>query len=172
MADKYLALLRGINVGGKNMLPMKDLAAMFSKAGCTQIQTYIQSGNVIFSVADEIATTICPKIEKQIPFQTTIILRSLPEVLQAAGGNPYPDIDNSHIMFLASQPSAEQVAQLDPNRGAPDRFTVVGKHIYLHLPNGTARSKLTNAYFDSKLKTVSTIRNWRTLLKLLAMMAG
>ena len=73
MADKYLALLRGINVGGKNMLPMKDLAAMFSKAGCTQIQTYIQSGNVIFSVADEIATTICPKIEKQIPFQTTII---------------------------------------------------------------------------------------------------
>ena len=154
------------------MFPMKDLAAMFLKAGCTVVQTYIQSGNVIFSASDKTAATICAKIEKQISFRTTIILRSLAEVQQAAGGNPYPNLDNSHIMFLASQPSAEQVAQLDPNRGSPDRFTVVGKEIYLHLPNGTARSKLTNSYFDSKLKTISTIRNWRTLLKLLAMMAG
>ncbi len=154
------------------MLPMKDLAAMFSKTGCTDVQTYIQSGNVIFKASDKIAATICEKIEKQISFQTTIILRSLQEVQQAARGNPYSDLDNSHIMFLAAQPGADQVALLDANRGSPDRFTVVGKDVYLHLPNGTARSKLTNAYFDSKLKTVSTIRNWRTLLKLLAMMAG
>jgi len=172
MTTKYLALLRGINVGGNNILPMKDLAALFSKAGCGDVVTYIQSGNVVFSADTKLAATVCSKVEKQLAFKTTIILRSLPELERIAAGNPYADLDNSHIVFLASLPAPDQVAQLDPNRSAPDQFTVVGREIYLYMPNGMGRTKLTNAYFDSKLKTVGTARNWRTLLKLLAMMAG
>jgi uncharacterized protein (DUF1697 family) len=86
--------------------------------------------------------------------------------------NPYTDLDHSHVVFLASEPTPALVAQMDPNRSAPDQFTVLGREIFLHMPNGMGRTKLTNAYFDSKLKTVSTVRNWRTVLKLLAMMAG
>jgi len=171
---RYVALLRGVNVGGKNILPMKELAAFFSDAHCEKVVTYIQSGNVIFSAKSvtKVAPAICANIEKQFGFQTQIILRSLPEIEKIAAANPFSDLEHAHIMFLASEPAAAQVAQLDPNRSPPDQFQVIGKEIYLYLPNGGAKSKLTNAYFDSKLKTVSTARNWRTLLKLLAMMAA
>jgi uncharacterized protein (DUF1697 family) len=173
---RYVALLRGVNVGGKNILPMVRLASMFTNAQCADVQTYIQSGNVVFSanskLAPKLASNICACIHEEFGFQTNIILRSLPEMEKIAAAIPYSDLDNAHILFLASNPTGEQVAQLDPDRSAPDQFKVIGSEIYLHLPNGTARSKLTNAYFDSKLKTVSTLRNWRTMLKLLAMMAG
>ena len=76
-----------------------------------------------------------------------------------------------HVYFLADMPSSDAVKSLDPQRSAPDAFHISGREIYLHLPNGMARTKLTNAYFDSKLKTVCTARNWATVLKLLEMMS-
>jgi uncharacterized protein (DUF1697 family) len=73
-------------------------------------------------------------------------------------------------MFLADRPDQAKIAALDPGRSAPDEFSVLGQEIYLHLPNGMGRTKLSNAWFDSKLATVSTCRNWRTVTKLLEMM--
>jgi uncharacterized protein (DUF1697 family) len=71
-----------------------------------------------------------------------------------------------HVAFLAATPGPSKIAALDPNRSPPDEFAVHGREIYLRLPNGVARTKLTNAHFDSKLGTTSTLRNWRTVVKL------
>jgi uncharacterized protein (DUF1697 family) len=174
----HVALLRGINVTGKNMLPMKELAQMFSDAGCSHVRTYIQSGNVIFEAPGEavkIAQVITAKIEKKFGYRVPIIIRTSAQLLKTIHGNPFlkAGVDQKwlHVYFLAHSPNAGAIATLDPARSAPDAFHVRGQEIYLHLPNGMGRSKLTNAYFDSKLSTICTARNWATVLKLAAMMA-
>ncbi len=173
----HVALLRGINVGGKNILPMKDLAKMFGAAGCTDVRTYIQSGNVIFEApagAPGIAETIAANIEKRFGFRVPVILRTSQQLLKTIRDNPFlaavEDRRWLHVYFLASAPNARAIAALDPGRSAPDAFHVRGQEIYLHVPNGMGRSKLTNAYFDSKLSTTCTARNWATVLKLSDMM--
>jgi uncharacterized protein (DUF1697 family) len=174
---KYVALLRGINVGGNNLLPMKDLARMFANAGCSDVRTYIQSGNVIFEKpagADKLATVIAGNIEKRFGFRIPVILRTSEQLRNALRGNPFlaagVDPKMLYLYFLADAPNAGAIAGLDLARFAPDVFHVRGQEIYLHLPNGMARTKLTNAYFDSKLSTVCTARNWATVSKLAAMM--
>jgi uncharacterized protein (DUF1697 family) len=173
----HVALLRGINVGGKNVLPMKDLAQMFSDAGCANVHTYIQSGNVVFEApagATKIAEGITTKIEKRYGFRIPVILRTSQQLRKTIRENPFLAVGANekalHVYFLADAPSAGAIAGLDPSRSAPDVFHVRGQEIYLHLPNGMARTKLTNAYFDSKLSTTCTARNWATVLKLSEMM--
>jgi uncharacterized protein (DUF1697 family) len=171
----HVALLRGINVGGKNLLPMKDLAALFDAAGASDVRTFIQSGNVVFRAPDALAhklpALVGARIEKQFGFQPPIVIRSHSELQAITRQNPYldagADFDRLLVMFLAEKPTAKAIASLDPARSPPDRFAVVGRDIFLHLPGGVAKTKLTNAWFDSKLSTVSTGRNWRTVLKLL-----
>jgi uncharacterized protein (DUF1697 family) len=176
---KHVALLRGINVGGKNPLPMKELARMFEAADCENVQTYIQSGNVIFDApagASKICDSVSASIEKRFGYRIPVILRTAPQLRKVIGANPFlkSGVDQKwlHVYFLAQPPGARAIAGLDPARSAPDVFHVIGQEIYLHLPNGMGRSKLTNAYFDAKLATVSTARNWATVLKLAQMMAG
>jgi uncharacterized protein (DUF1697 family) len=172
----HLALLRGINVGGKNSLPMKDLERIFANAGCKDVRTYIQSGNVIFQSrsASGISEKITAAIEKRFGFRIPVILRTSEQLRQTIRDNPFlgVGIDTRwlHVYFLAGPPNAGGIASLDPARSAPDVFHVRGQEIYLHLPNGMGRSKLTNAYFDSKLSTTCTARNWATVLKLSEMM--
>ncbi len=173
----HLALLRGINVGGNNILPMKDLAKMFADAGCSNVRTYIQSGNVVFDAAagaPKVAVTVSSSIEKRFGFGAPIVIRTQTQLLRAIKENPFlgAGIDEKwlHVYFLADVPEAQAISGLDPTRSAPDVFHVRGQEIYLHLPNGMGRSKLTNAYFDSKLSTVCTARNWTTVLKLAEMM--
>ena len=174
-----VALLRGINVGGKNKLPMSDLAAMFTDVGCEDVRTYIQSGNVVFkasaSVARSAGDLVSTAILEQFGHRVPVVLRTARELNLAAGGNPYltGDVDPAalHVAFLATRPTPAKVADLDPDRSPPDEFTVQGSHIYFFCPNGVARSKLTNKYFDSKLGTTSTVRNWRTVLKLVELCA-
>jgi uncharacterized protein (DUF1697 family) len=180
MPYAYVALLRAINVGGNNKLPMKDLAAMFASAGCAAVQTYIQSGNVIFQadadVANQIPGRIAGEIAERFGYRTPVILRTTEQLRDAIGNNPYlargVTEDELHLMFLADVPSATRVAALDPDRSPPQTYVVRGRDIYMHLPRGVAGTKLTNAYFDSKLATVSTLRNWRTVTKLLELMGG
>jgi uncharacterized protein (DUF1697 family) len=170
----HAALLRGVNVGGNNLLPMKDLAAMFVTAGCVDVQTYIQSGNVIFKASRDVLDGLAGRIEKQITarfgFRSPVILRTAAEIGDVIRNNPFlkPGADEKllHVLFLADSPDAARAGSLDPDRSPPDAFTLVKREIYLHVPNGAARTKLTNAYFDSKLATVTTGRNWRTVLKL------
>ncbi len=174
---RHVALLRGINVGGKNILPMKELAAMFERAGGAHVRTYIQSGNVIFEAvpdAAKIADSVSAKIEKKFGFRIPMVLRTYEQLAKAIAGNPFLKAGMEqkalHVYFLADTPSVACCTSLDKNRSAPDAFEVRGSEIYLHMPNGMGRTKLTNAYFDSKLLTTSTARNWATILKLAEMM--
>jgi uncharacterized protein (DUF1697 family) len=176
---RHVALLRGINVGGKNMLPMKELAGIFAMTGCTDVVTYIQSGNVVFCAEDKVAGglagAITKQVEKRFGLRVPVVLRSIVEMHAVIRGNPFLKAGAAeemlHVLFLADRPGADLVAGLDAARSAPDEFAVVGRDIYMKLVTGAAKTKLTNAYFDSKLKTVSTMRNWRTVLKLAEMMA-
>lgn len=174
----YVALLRGINVGGKHIAPMKQLVEVFTGCKCVDVRTYIQSGNIIFSAPPKLmnglTALLARKIEERFGFAVPVILRSYEELAKVPRNNPFLKrgvAENTlHVYFLADEPSAAAVKTLDPQRSAPDEFQVSGREIYLHLPNGMGRSKLTSAYFDSKLKTVATARNWATVLKLLEMM--
>jgi uncharacterized protein (DUF1697 family) len=175
--EVYVALLRGINVGGKNSLPMKDLAAIFEKAGCSQVATYIQSGNVVFKadakLAQQISGVISKEVKKGFKLEVPVVVRSAQELLKIAKANPFfkkgGTVDTVHVAFLVHTPRKTAIQSLDAQRSPGDAFEVAGSEVYLHCPNGFGRTKLTNQYFDSKLATTSTIRNWKTVLKLVEM---
>lgn len=166
--------MRGINVGGKNKLPMATLAALFTGEGATDVSTFIQSGNVLFAAPAKLAATIGARIErqldKQLGLRVPVVLRSARELADAAARNPFlrsgVDEDELHLMFLADKPAAKLAAALDASRSPGDELALVGRDLYLRLPNGAGRTKLTNAYVDKTLATVSTQRNWRTVLEL------
>jgi uncharacterized protein (DUF1697 family) len=178
MPATHLALLRGINLGGKNKIMMKDLVEMFVEAGCEDVRTYIQSGNVVFNAATGVAArlpeVITAQIAKRLGHRTPVVLRTAEQLGDVVRKNPFVEMgaaeDTLHVLFLAERPSTRGVEGLDPNRSVPDAFIVRGQEIYLQLPNGVGRSKLTNDYFDSRLATTSTGRNWRTIVKLLELM--
>ncbi len=173
--ETHVALLRGINVGGRNTLPMGRLVSLFQDAGCERVRTYIQSGNVVFEapvararlVPAAVMTAIAPELGVDVP----IVTRTATEFERIVSANPFvasdTDPDFLHVGFLANSPNAARGAALDPDRSPPDEFTLHKGELYLRCPNGMARTKLTNAYFDVALQTVTTVRNWRTTLKLL-----
>jgi uncharacterized protein (DUF1697 family) len=178
MSAIYLALLRGINVGGKNKLPMHDLRDLFTQAGCRDVRTYIQSGNVIFSAdpatVAPLSDLITTRIAERFGYRVPLVLRTAEELGDVIRHNPFiaegAAEDALHVLFLAEAPDARRVAALDPDRSPPDAFAVRGQEIYLRLPNGAGRTKLTNGYFDTKLAAISTGRNWRTVTTLFALM--
>jgi uncharacterized protein (DUF1697 family) len=167
-------LLRAVNVGGKNLLPMADLAKICSRAGCASVRTYIQSGNVVFSAdeqsAQQMSAIVEKAIEKQFGFRSPVIVRSAKEMKRIVASNPFPDTKQVYVGFLRDKPAARSIAALDPNRSPGDAFEVIGREIFMNLAIGAGKTKLTTAYFDSKLDTVSTFRNWRTVLKLCEML--
>ena len=170
----HAALLRGVNLG-KRRLPMKDLAGIFADAGCADVRTYIQSGNVVYRAGAALARRVPDLVEAAIAerfgFDAPVVTRTAAELAAVVRANPYADEAEAnpksvHVGFLREQPSARAVAALDPDRSPPDTFVVKGREIYFHFPNGMGKSKLTNPWFDSRLGTVSTMRNWRTVLTL------
>ncbi len=176
-SDRHVALLRGINVSGKNKLPMIELVRMFERVGCRDVETYIQSGNVVFAAssatARNAASLVQTSIHQAYGYSVPVVVRSSAALKKAFRDNPFveegADSKMLHIAFLAERPKAGRIASLDPDRSPRDRFIVQGPHIYLCCPNGLGRSKLTNAYFDSKLQTTSTVRNWNTVTRLVEM---
>lgn len=156
---------------------MKELAAIFADAGCMQVRTYIQSGNVLFDADTELARRIHNLVTNAVAntfgFEVPVLTRSVAELEEIVGENPFIGVTGDpkllHVAFLQDEPTPAQIAELDPERSPPDQFAVRGRTIYLLYPNGAARSKLTNEYFDTRLKTTSTVRNWRTVMKLLEM---
>jgi uncharacterized protein (DUF1697 family) len=169
----HVALLRGINLGSRR-LPMKDLAAIFEGAGCRDVRTYIQSGNVVYRAGAALARRVPDLVEAAIAdrfgFDAPVVTRTGAEIDAVVRANPFlaegADPKALHVAFLKDRPAAPKVAALDPDRSPPDAFVVKGRELYLHLPNGVARSKLTNQWLDSGLGTISTARNWRTVLTL------
>jgi uncharacterized protein (DUF1697 family) len=138
------------------------------------VRTFIQSGNVIFHVnrgeVAGLADRVTQRIGERFGYRIPVVFRTAEEIGATIRNNPFSDMRAQekmlHVYFLATQPDAQTVETLDPHRSLPDTFLVRGKEVYLQLPNGMARTKLTNAYFDSRLSTVSTARNWNTILQL------
>lgn len=170
----YVALLRGLNVGAHNRIGMKDLAAVFQAAGCAEVETYIQSGNVLFEakapLASKVPGLVSAALREDFDVASPVVLREAQELAAVVKNNPFlrrgEDVSTLHVGFLATTPEAARVKALDPARSPPDEFQVMGRELYLHFPNGLGRSKLTNAWFDAQLKTLSTVRNWNTVLEL------
>jgi uncharacterized protein (DUF1697 family) len=169
----YAALLRSVNVGGR-MLPMGDLVKMLERAACANTRTYIQSGNAVFqcppAVAETLPTVLAKRIVSRYGFDAPVLVRTADELRAVVRGNPFADAEGVHVAFLAEHPVPARVGALDARRSPGDVFSVRGREIYLRVANGMGQSKLTNAYFDSKLGTTSTMRNWRTVCALLEMM--
>jgi len=176
--DAHVALLRGINLG-KRRIPMPELAEIFADAGCVDVRTYIASGNVVYRAGAKLAARIPDLVGSAIAggygFECPVVIRSAAELDAVVLGNPFAkeaakEPKSVHVTFLRDRPARGKVAALDPDRSPPDTFVVEGREVYLHLPNGAADTKLTNAWLDSTLGTVSTGRNWRTVLKLQEML--
>jgi uncharacterized protein (DUF1697 family) len=172
----YAALLRAVNVGGRKV-PMKDLVAVFEERGHEKVLTYIQSGNVVFDgkgTPAALAKDLSVAIEDAFGLKTAVVLRSRAQLEKVIEANPYasPKVEGNklHVVFLGDAPTAKAIATLDPDRSPPDEFTVVGKEVYILAPNGVGRSKLTIDWFEKRLGTVGTNRNWNTVNKLLSLM--
>jgi uncharacterized protein (DUF1697 family) len=170
-----VALLRGINVGSKNRVPMAGLKSELAELGFEDVVTYVQSGNVVFRAPagskDDTAADIEKRITKAYGLSVAVVLRTPAELARIAKNNPFlgreADLSRLHVVFLNRRPPAGAVAKLDPERSPPDEFRVRTREIYLHLPGGSARTKLTLDYFESRLGVAGTARNWKTLLKLI-----
>ena len=169
----YVALLRGVNVGGRK-LPMKTLAATLTGLGLDDVVTYIQSGNAVFRAPAGARAKLTAEVEaavsKAAGYEVTVLLRTPAELAKVVEGNPYLDAkaetSKLYVVFLASKPAKAVAAKLDPDRSPPDEFALEGSEIYLHLPNGSGRSKLGGDYFERTLRIRATARNWRTVTKL------
>jgi uncharacterized protein (DUF1697 family) len=170
---RYVALLRGINVGGRTKIGMADLRALFEAAGVEDVTTYIQSGNVVFS-SDGAAAAVTKALEKRIAgdlgLAVTVLLRTRPQLEKVLRANPFlaegRDPSKLHVTFLAEKPNGARVKALDPEQWKPDEFRFLGREIYLHFPKGYGRSKLGNTFFEKQLGVRATTRNWRTVTKL------
>jgi uncharacterized protein (DUF1697 family) len=171
---KYVALLRGINVGGKHPVPMAKLRARCEALGYTDVQTYIQSGNVVFSSTRAVTPAAFEKaLQSEFGFAIPVVLRTAKELAGIAAHDPFPKIERAHVHvgFLAKKPTAAAVKTIDHERFAPEEVVVKGCEIYYHLPNGMGRAKLP-LHVDRQLKIPTTVRNWNTVTKLVTLADG
>lgn len=176
---RYVLLLRGVNVGTKNSLPMAELRSMLADVGCSDVQTYVQSGNAVFGTTlgtAELTKAIEHALEQYMgrPIDTT--LRTSKQLHAIIEGNPFAGIatnlSNLCVTFLSLAPSKAEVAPLEGKDWAPEAFNVAGKEIYTWHPNGQGRSPLSAALWKLKLRGSITTRNWNTVLKLRALIDG
>lgn len=173
--NKQIAILRGINVGGRRKILMKDLKELFHHLGFINIQTYIQSGNVIFNSSGKtdnikIATEIEKSILKAYNFQVPVIVLTALELHSAISENPFSgkniEIEKLHLTFLKEVPENDKLQNIQTFNLAPDKFEIKNKNAFICCSGKYSQSKLTNSFFESKLKVQATTRNWKTVLKL------
>lgn len=168
-----IALLRGINVGGKNMVPMPELKKLFESLGHGDVSTYIASGNVLFTSAEkpaEVAATAEAAIAKKFKVSTPrVVVRTREELAGAIAASPFKgDPARVLIGFCTDKPAGVP----DPARSPKDEIAVVGMHVHMHCPEGIADSKFTADYLDRTLRTTVTFRNIRTCGTLLERLAA
>ncbi|GAA5222477.1 DUF1697 domain-containing protein [Membranihabitans marinus] len=181
MMKKYLAILRGINVGGHRKILMADLKDLFSDLGYTDIQTYIQSGNVIFGVSQDksesqLAGEIAEGITKKYGYDVPVIVRSATSFIKDADANPFIkdpnyDIGRLHWTILNEIPNEEYIDQMDTWPLNQDEIHIVGNNVFLQCEGKYSQTKLTNQWIEKKLKVSATTRNWKTVVKLISMMS-
>lgn len=170
---RQVALLRGINLAGRNKVSMADLRRLFSDLGAEDVTTYVQSGNVLFRSAGargELIQSIEGEIRDRLGLDLTVLLRTSAELAAVVGNNPFaehePDPTKLLVTFLAEAPDRARVAALQEKLFEPDEFRVTRDAIYLRCPTGYGRSKLSNAFFEKHLGVAATTRNWRTVTTL------
>jgi uncharacterized protein (DUF1697 family) len=172
----YIALFRGINVGGTNVLPMKDLVALLENIGSQNVKTYIQSGNAVFQSEEENSSLLSNKIRATIKkshgFEPQVLLLEPEDVERAIESNPFPEAESEpktlHVQFLASMPKNPDLGALDSIKSDRERFALRDRFFYLHAPDGIGRSKLA-ANTEKLLGVAITARNWRTVRKVMTM---
>lgn len=170
----YVALFRGINVGGTGILPMKDLAGILEGMGFVDVHTYIQSGNAVFRSAplkvDEAVRGIRAKILETYGLSPAVLLLGAEELRNAAANNPFDAADGKalHFFFLEAPPGTPDLAGLAAVRAETEQFALRGKVFYLYAPDGIGRSRLA-ARVEQSLGVPTTARNWNTVRRLLAM---
>ena len=172
----WVAFLRGINVGGNHILPMKELVALLGKEGLNDVATYIQSGNVVFrcskATAPALEERIGAAVSKQHGFQPRVLVVSAAELGRAVTANPFPQADADpkqlHLFFLAKKPSSANLDALRELAAGSEAFELIDKVFYLYTPDGFGVSKLA-ARAERHLGVDATARNWRTVGKVLEM---
>lgn len=169
---KLVVLLRAINVGGHSKLPMAGLRSLLGELGYEDIATVLQTGNVVLSSprpAGETGAEIEQAVADRLGVKSQVIVRTRSEFLSLVKRNPFPEETDGkklHVAFLAGKPDTEELKKIDRDVLLPERFEVIGKQIYLHLPNGMGRTKIFGKITDKRLGTASTLRNWNTVMKL------
>lgn len=168
----YVALLRGVNVSGRNKVAMADLRQLFEALPAGAVSTYVQSGNVVFArpgrqPESELPATIESRIQDTFGIPVSVLLRTTEEMTKIVRANPLlgggRDESKLHVTFLARAPESKRVERLDPEAGGDEEFQLRGREVYVHTPSGYGRSKLNNAFFERKLGVAATTRNWKTV---------
>ncbi len=174
----HVALLRGINVGGRNKVTMADLRAVVTSLGYTDVATYIQSGNVVLRhpgrSADRLRDDLERRIEAATGWDIAVVVRTAAEWAALVAANPFADADPTtlHVACCRDPPPAGALDELDPTAHAPETCVLIGAQLYLHLPNGMGRATLPVALNTLRpgpgaAPLVTTVRNWRTVTTLL-----
>jgi uncharacterized protein (DUF1697 family) len=172
----YIAILRGINVSGKNIIKMDALRNALSELNYQDIKTYIQSGNVFFKSSASDSGILETKINKKIfdtwGFNVPVIVKEVSEVKIVYKNNPFvnnrnEDIKYIHVTFLSDPPSKENLEKIKQCHYEPDEYIISGKYVYLFCPGGYGNTKLSNTFFENKLKVSATTRNWKTVGELI-----
>ncbi|NTW26065.1 MAG: DUF1697 domain-containing protein [Lentimicrobium sp.] len=176
--ETYVALLRGVNVSGKNLIKMGELVKVLSEAGLSNVRTYIQSGNIVF----ESETTECEKYTKiisgiilgQFGLEVPVQVLKRSELSDICDKNPFISDrgfspDKLYLTLLNAFPDPDLTAGINPENYYPDEFQILGKAVYLYCPSGYGNTKLTNTFFEKKIKVSATTRNWATVTKLVTM---
>jgi uncharacterized protein (DUF1697 family) len=170
----WIALFRGINVGGNNPLPMKKLATLLKNAGCSDVRTYIQSGNVVLRCPVTDAARLAKRIRAAVAagcgFEPQVMLVEQEELERAAAANPFATAvanpKSVHLFFLAERPRSPDLRSLDRLKAGSESYSLKGEVLYLCTPEGFGKSKLA-ARIERALGVPATARNWRTVNTLL-----
>ena len=174
----YVAILRGINVSGKNKIKMDALKSSFSSLGFEQVQTYIQSGNVVFRYQETNSGNLEELINKQIlkdfGFEVPVLVLDKKQLANIVKNNPFAVDENRepqflHVTFLKENPSNVDEEKIKGYVKSGEKFVISDGVVYLYCPHGYGKTKLNNNFFESQLKVSATTRNWKTTLKLLEM---
>jgi uncharacterized protein (DUF1697 family) len=175
----YVAMLRGVNVGG-NSLKMDWLREACAGLGLQDVRTYVQSGNIVFSSrlgAEKLATILKATIDAQTRLPVPVVIRSVSEMAKIVAGNPFlkqkgVDPTKLHVTFLAKASSKPALEKLDALAGTRDEYRLVGREIYLHCPINYGETKLSNTAIEKALSVGATTRNWKTVTVLCEMAAA
>ena len=172
----YVAFFRGINVGGNNILPMKDLVGVLESIGSRNVKTYIQSGNAILQSEEtepsRLSDRISTAIEKSHGFKPRVLLLEIEEIEQAVASNPFLEAESEpktlHLFFLAAVPDNPNLSALEDTKRDSERFVLEDNVLYLHAPDGIGRSRLA-ASAEKLVGVPATARNWNTICKVMEM---